>query len=52
MLQQREKLLAAKDGLIQNVIACHMDMKLNTPIKEIQSMLRVQFAKNVPYKVC
>jgi hypothetical protein len=29
-----------------------MDVRDNTPIKEIQSMLRVQFAENVPYKVC
>jgi hypothetical protein len=29
-----------------------MDVKGNTPIVEIQSMLRVQFAENVPYKIC
>jgi MuDR family transposase len=37
---------------VQKVIARHMDVRGNTPIKEIQSMLRVQFAENVPYKVC
>ena len=37
---------------VQKVIARHMDIKSNTPIKEIQSMLRVQFAENVAYKVC
>jgi hypothetical protein len=37
---------------VQKVIARHMDVKGNTPIVEIQSMLRVQFAENVPYKVC
>ena len=29
-----------------------MDVKPNTPIKEIQSMIRVQFVENVRYKVC
>jgi hypothetical protein len=37
---------------IQKVIAQHMDVKPNTPIKDIQTMIRIQFAENVQYKVC
>jgi hypothetical protein len=37
---------------VQKVICRHMDVKPNTPIKEIQSMIRIQFAENVSYKVC
>jgi hypothetical protein len=29
-----------------------MDVRPDTPIKEIQSMLRVQFAENITYKNC
>jgi hypothetical protein len=43
---------ASCQGWVQNVIARHMDVKPNTPVKEIRSMLRVQFSENVPYKVC
>jgi hypothetical protein len=37
---------------IQKVIARHMDVKPTTPIREIQSMIRIQYAENVQYKVC
>lgn len=37
---------------IQKVIARHMNVKADTPIKEIQPMIRIQFAENVGYKVC
>jgi hypothetical protein len=37
---------------IQKVIARHMNIKANTPIKDIQAMIRIQFAENVGYKVC
>jgi len=37
---------------IQKVIARHMNVKSDTPIKEIQSMITIQFAENVGYKVC
>jgi hypothetical protein len=43
---------ASCQGWVQKVIACHMDVRPDTPIKEIQSMLRVQFAENVTYKNC
>ena len=34
------------------VIARHIDVKPDTPIKEIQSIIRIQYAEAVPYKVC
>lgn len=37
---------------IQKVIARHMNIKANTPVKDIQSMIRIQFAENVGYKLC
>ncbi len=37
---------------IQKVIARHMNVKSNAPIKEIRSMIQIQFAENVGYKVC
>jgi len=32
---------------VQKVIARHMNIKSNTPIKEIQSMIQIQFLENV-----
>jgi hypothetical protein len=29
-----------------------MNIKLDTPVKKIQSMIRIRFAENVGYKVC
>ena len=43
---------ASCQGWVQKVIARHMDIKPNTPIEEIQSMLRVLFAENISYKNC
>ena len=50
--RQAKRGAASCQEWIQKVIARHMDVKLTTPIKEIQSMIRIQFAENVQYKVC